>query len=183
MKKIILAALLIVLQSCIIGAGENSKIEIGQDGYFPKITGIDLDGKKQELPAIFKNKFNLVIVAFKREQQTEVDTWIKAAEPILKENQNLSFYEIPLIYELSTFKRMWVNNGMRFGIRDEVARKRTITVYTDRKEFFKITKMQEDKIYALLIDDGGKILWEKEGVASGDKIIDLKEVIKSPPMI
>ena len=72
---------------------------------------------------------------------------------------------------------------MRFGIRDEVARKRTITVYTDRKEFFKITKMKEDEIYALLIDDSGKILWEKEGVASGDKIIDLKEVIKSPPMI
>jgi hypothetical protein len=162
-----------------IGAGENSKIEANKNNYFPKITGIDLDGKKQELPAIFKNKFNLVIVAFKREQQTEVDTWIKAIEPILKENTNLSFYEVPLIYELSSFKRLWVNNGMRFGISDKIARKRTITVYTNREEFFRITKMQEDKIYALLIDAGGKILWQEEGIASKIKIENLRKVVLS----
>ena len=171
--------MLFALQSCMIGAGENSKIEANKNNYFPKITGIDLDGKKQELPAIFKNKFNLVIVAFKREQQTEVDTWIKAIEPILKENTNLSFYEVPLIYELSSFKRLWVNNGMRFGISDKIARKRTITVYTNREEFFRITKMQEDKIYALLIDAGGKILWQEEGIASKIKIENLRKVVLS----
>lgn len=169
--------MLFALQACMIGAGENSKIEANKNSYFPKITGIDLDGKKQELPTVFKNKFNLVIVAFKREQQAEVDTWIKAIEPILKENSNLSFYEIPLIYELSTFSRMWVNNGMRFGIPNEVARKRTITVYTNREEFFRITKMQEDKIYALLIDASGKILWKSEGIAKNDNIAAVKKMI------
>jgi hypothetical protein len=160
-----------------IGAGENSKIEANKDSYFPKITGIDLEGKKQELPAAFKNKFNLVIVAFKREQQAEVETWIKAIEPILEENSNLSFYEIPLIYEISTIGRMWINNGMRFGIPDEVARKRTITVYANREEFFRITNMKEDKIYALLIDASGKILWKAEGVADKTNVADVKKII------
>jgi hypothetical protein len=160
-----------------IGAGENSEIEANKNSHFPKITGIDLDGKKQELPAAFKNKFNLVIVAFKREQQAEVDTWINAIEPTLKENSNLSFYEIPLIYEISTLGRMWINNGMRFGIPDEVARKRTITVYTNREEFFRITKMQEDKIFALLIDDSGKILWKAEGVANNANVAAIKKII------
>ncbi len=162
-----------------IGAGENSKVEAGKDNYFPKITGIDLEGKKQELPAVFKNKLNLVIVAFKREQQSEVDTWIKAVEPILKENPHLSFYEIPLIYELSAFKRMWVNNGMRFGIPDQIARKRTITVYTNRQEFFEITQMKEEKIYALLVDSNGKILWRRQGVADDKKISDLKKIMRN----
>ena len=174
MKKIISLILLLTISSC-IGAGENSKIEANKNNYFPKISGIDLDGKKQELPAVFKNKLNLVIVAFKREQQAEVDTWIKAIEPILKENPHLSFYEIPLIYELSAFKRMWVNNGMRLGIPDEAARKRTITVYTNRKEFFEITKMKEDKIYALLLDNNGKILWRKEGIADDKNLLSLKK--------
>lgn len=177
MKKIIPLILLLTLQSCMIGAGENSKIEANKNNYFPKITGINLEGKTQELPAIFKNKFNLVIVAFKRQQQSEVDTWIKAIEPVLVANPNLSFYEIPLIYELSSFKRMWVNNGMRFGISDEVARKRTITVYTNREEFFRITKMQEDKIYALLIDADGKILWQVDGVSSSANIDGIKNII------
>ncbi len=170
MKKIFLITLTLFLQSCLIGSGENSKVEINQNNYFPKVSGIDLEGKKQELPQVFNNEFNLVIVAFKREQQSEVDTWIKAIEPILKEKQNLSFFEIPLIYELSNFKRFWVNNGMRFGIQDEMARKRTITVYTNRDEFFKITKMKEDEIYALLIDKNGKILWQGEGIADDKKI-------------
>ena len=177
MKKIIPFVLLFALQSCMIGAGENSKVEASKNSHFPKITGIDLDGKRQELPAIFKNKFNLVIIAFKREQQAEVDTWINAIEPILKENSNLSFYEIPLIYELSTFSRMWVNNGMRFGIPDEVARKRTITVYTNREEFFRITKMKKDEIYALLIDSNGKILWKTEGIANNANIATVKKII------
>ena len=107
----------------------------------------------------------------------EVDTWIKAAEPMLKENPNLSFYEIPLIYEISAFKRMWVNNGMRFGIPDKIARKRTITVYTNREEFFKITKMKEDKIYALLVNSDGKILWTKEGEVDDSKVKNLKQTI------
>jgi len=95
----------------------------------------------------------------------------------LKENTNLSFYEIPLIYELSVFKRMFLNNGMRFGITDEVARKRTITVYTNRQEFFKITQMKEEQIYALLIDDNGKIIWRVVGIADDKKISDLKKII------
>jgi len=178
MKKIISLIFLLTISSCMIGAGENSKVEAGKNNYFPKITGIDLQGEKQELPQVFKNKLNLVIVAFKREQQVEVDTWIKAAEPILKENSNLSFYEVPLIYEVSAFKRMWVNNGMRFGISDKIARKRTITVYTNRKEFFEITQMKEETIYALLLDSNGKILWKKEGVADDKKIADLKKIMR-----
>jgi len=173
MKKILIIAFTLLLQSCLIGSGENSKIEASNNNYFPKVVGIDLQGNKQELPQAFQNKFNLVVVAFKREQQLQVDTWIKALEPILKEKSNLSFFEIPLIYELSSAKRFWVNNGMRFGILDEVARKRTITVYTNRDEFFKITKMREDEIYTLLLDKNGKILWRVEGVADDKKIKSL----------
>ena len=95
----------------------------------------------------------------------------------MKENPNLSFYEIQLICKLSVFKRMLLNNGMRFGITDEVARKRTIRVYTNCQEFFKITQMKEEQIYALLIDDNGKIIWRVEGIADDKKISDLKKIM------
>jgi hypothetical protein len=178
MKKLKFLFLLLALQACLIGSGENSEVSSNQNNYFPKVSGIDLEGNKQELPQVFKNEFNLVIVAFKREQQTQVDTWIKAAQPILEKKSNLSLFEIPLIYELSTFKRFWVNNGMRFGIPDATARKRTITVYTNRDEFFKISEMKEEQIYALLIDKNGKILWRKEGDADEKKIKDLMKKVK-----
>ena len=179
MKNIFFLISLFFLQNCMIGAGENSQVESNANGFFPQINGIDLQGTKRELPKSFEGKLNIVTVAFKREQQAEVDTWIPIAEEISKENPDIHFYEVPLIYELGAFSRTWINNGMRFGIPNEIARKRTITVYTDRKKFFELMKMEEDKIYTLLLDSDGKILWQTDGPSSKEKIQSLKKILKA----
>ncbi len=178
MKYIILIFTLLSLQSCLIGAGENSKIEKNQNNFFPKITGIDLEGNKREIPQTFTAKLNIVAVAFKREQQNDVNSWLSEINKIEAANSEINFWEIPLIYELGSFKRAWVNNGMRFGIKDSKARKQTITVYTNREEFFEIMKMKEDEIYILLLNDKGKILWQTNGVANEKKVLLLNQAIK-----
>jgi hypothetical protein len=166
------------LQSCLIGSGKNSQIKINGEN-FPKIIGIDLQGKKQELPESFKGKINIVAIAFKREQQKDVDSWIIGVDEVIKNNPNVNFYEIPLIYELGAFSRMWINNGMRYGIPSEISRKRTITVYTDREKFFQIMKMKKDIVYVLILDDKGKILLRVEGEANDSKITSVKNFISS----
>jgi hypothetical protein len=177
--KIILALFFtFTLQACLIGSGENSKIEIGS-ADFPKMVGINLQGEKQQLPEAFDAKLNIVAIAFKREQQSDVDSWIKSTNEIISNNSKIKFYEIPLIYELNMFARTWINNGMRRGIPGEVARKRTITVYTDRNKFFKIMSMKEEKIYILLIDNKGRILWRDHGISSPQKINSLTKSIKA----
>ncbi len=197
-KNLTLLILLITLQSC-IGAGQNSKIAedevakttitktsriknlppksiIGES--FPTLTGIDLQGNQRQLPQSFDGKLNLVIVAFKREQQVEVDSWIKTFAEISAKNPQINFYEVPLIYELSAPSRWWINNGMRQGVKSEAARSRTITVYTDRAKFFNITKMKAEKIYALLIDKSGKILWQSEGSSTPENTKSLQNFLK-----
>ena len=178
MKKYLTSLLcLLSLQACLIGSGKNSEIEVKSAELFPTITGIDLLGKQRELPKTFEGKLNIVAVAFKREQQADIDGWIPDFEKITSKNSAVNFYEVPLIYELSSFSRAWVNNGMRFGIPNEAARKRTITVYTNRDKFFEIMKMKEDSIYVLLLDSAGKILWQTEGLATADKLAELQKVI------
>jgi hypothetical protein len=177
MKKIISLILLAALSSC-IGAGENSKIVANEPNFFPQIVGIDLEGAKHQLPNSFNKKLNIVVVAFKREQQEQVNSWIKVADKITAKNPNVDFFEVPLIYELNMFSRSFINNGMRRGIPDAKARKRTITVYTNRDEFFKVMKMQEDQIYTLLLNKNGKILWRTQGVADNKKIKALNSAIK-----
>lgn len=162
------------LSSC-IGAGENSSIEIARDSYFPGMIGIDLHGEERILPQAFAGTYNIVIVAFEREQQAIVDTWIPIADRWIEEYKGLQFYEVPLIYELNATYRLWVNNGMRTGITDEVARKRTITVYTDREKFLNIMEMKADNIYVLLLDSEGKILWKHKGDASKKAVSSLKK--------
>jgi hypothetical protein len=178
MKYLTATILLIALQSCLIGSGENSEI-VTNGVNFPKIIGIDLQGKRQELPSAFEGRLNIVAVAFKREQQKDVDSWIVGVDEIIKNNSDINFYEVPLIYELGMVSRMWVNNGMRYGIPSEIARKRTITVYTNREKFFEIMKMKEDRIYVLVLDNSGKILWQIEGMADEDKITSMKNFVGS----
>ncbi len=174
-RKVLTVVLLFLLSACAIGAGENSAISLKENGYFPKLTGIDLQGNKRDLPQAFDKPINIVVVAFKREQQKNVDGWIKVVDSVSAKNPEIGFYELPLIYELNPLSRRFINNGMRRGVVDEKARARTITVYTNREEFFKIMKMQEDKIYLLVIDKSGKIMQRIEGDATKKNVALLKK--------
>lgn len=177
MKNFFIITSLIALTSCFIGSGENSKILNLGEKKFPKLTGIDLNGNKQLLPESFDGKLNIVAIGFEREHQEAINTWIKVADEIISKKPEIKFYEVPLIYELSTFSRAWVNNGMRFGIQNEIARKRTITVYTNRDEFFDIMQMKGDRIYVAIINKEGDILWITDGVASKEKTESMQKFI------
>jgi hypothetical protein len=178
MKKIFTVLTLVIMASCAIGAGENSKMVEPQKGYFPQLVGIDLEGERRELPKTFDKNTNIVVVAFKREQQTNVNGWIKVADEIIAQNADIGFYELPLIYELDSVSRSFINNGMRRGIPDVKARKRTITVYTNREDFFKTMQMKEESIYLLVIDQSGKILHRIDGDATSKNIVNLQKFLK-----
>jgi hypothetical protein len=181
MKKIFLFTTLLSLSSCLISASDNSQISANKPQHFPFLTGADLNGKKYNLPTELTGKFNLVAIGFEREHQSAIDTWIPALSEVIKTypDLNIKFYEIPLIYELGTFSRVWVNNGMRFGIRDQEARNRTITVFTNRDKFYDIMKMEGDRIYLVLLSDEGKILWRTDGEMTSEKLILLKRILGS----
>lgn len=177
MKKITNFLVLTLLVSCAIGAGENSKMVTTKEGDFPQLVGIDLEGEKRELPKTFNNKINLVAVAFKREQQENVNGWIKVADKIIAKRSDVNFYELPLIYELNPVSRSFVNNGMRRGVLGAEARKRTITVYTNREQFFEFMKMREEQIYLLVIDEKGKIIQKIEGDATAENIAKINKFL------
>ena len=177
MKKKFITFLSALGLSACIGAGDNSPVVSRGPDNFPAMKGIDLTGEERPIPQSLEGDLNIITVAFEREQQSNVDTWIPYAEQIIAEHSYIRFYEIPLIYEMNMVMRGWVNNGMRSGIEDEKARERTITVYTDRDDFFEMMDMRRDTIYTLLLDGDGKILWRESGDASEKKIESLKTVI------
>ena len=166
------------LTSCFIGAGENSNISIDSINQFPKMVGIDLEGKNQNLPAAFNGEFNIIALGFEREHQEAINTWIKVVDGVIEKNSNVKFFEIPIIYKLGGFSRAWINNGMRFGIPNEIARKRTITVYTDREKLFEAMQMKGDRIYVLILDNKANIIWRIQGHASKENIQSFEKTLK-----
>lgn len=146
---------------------------------FPKIQSYNLEGRKYQLPEDFEGEVNLLLIAFHRWQQQEVDTWVPFARQLLRENPSFRYYEIPTINRSIPLFRMWLDNAMRLGIPDRQAREATITLYLDKLAFRKSLAIpNETNIQALLVNRAGEILWRSKGQFSEDKGQSLRQVIE-----
>lgn len=146
---------------------------------FPEIEGKNLAGKKFHLPRDFEGGLNLVILAFQREQQLVVNTWLPTADLFENIYPELRYYELPTISRMNPFVRWFIDTGMRSGIKDPKSRKKTITLYLDKRSFRKTLGISgEDNIFILLVDKEGKILWRSEGPCDVNKAKSLSEFLK-----
>lgn len=137
---------------------------------FPTVSGSNLQRTKLTLPQDFEGERNLILIAFQQWQQRQVDTWIPFARQLEETSPAVRYYELPTSQRLNTLARTFINEGMRAGIPDLVARERTITLYLDKKAFREALQLPgEDDIYVLLLDRQGRVLWRAEGAFSPEK--------------
>jgi hypothetical protein len=146
---------------------------------FPSVMGFNLQRKKLSLPEAFEGELNLVFVAFQQWQQSQVDTWIPFARQLEETHSTVRYYELPTIQRLNVLARTFINEGMRAGIPDPVARERTITLYLDKNTFREALQLpREDDIYVLLLDRQGQVLWRAEGAFTVDKGDSLAAILR-----
>ena len=146
-----------------IGDITSDKSAAAPEGTFPKLTASNLEGKALSLPEDFAGDRNLLLIAFQREQQHNVDTWLHQMKRF-ESSPGFHYYELPTIDKLNPFFRWFINSGMRRGIHDRNARARTITLYLDKPSFRNVLHIPDEKrIYAILVDRSGRVLWRTEG--------------------
>ena len=142
-------------------AAENSTS--AADGTFPQMTATNLADQTLSLPADFAGERNLLLIAFEREQQKNVDTWIHQMKRF-EASPGFRYYELPTIEKMNSMVRWFINGGMRRGIPDPAARARTITLYIDKAPFCEALNITDEKqIYAILVDRSGRVLWRAAG--------------------
>jgi hypothetical protein len=152
----------------------------GTAAVFPEVRGSNLDGREFDLPKDFEGELNLVFIAFQREQQSLVDSWVPLAKTLTDRHEGLCYYELPTIYQANSLVRWFINNGMRRGIPDPHARKTTITLYIDKEPFRTALGIPDEQtICVLLVDAGGRVLWRNEGAYTDEKGRELDNVISS----
>jgi hypothetical protein len=156
-----------------------SRLQIsGDEAKFPMVSGFNLNRQELIIPDDLPGKHNLVIVAFQQYQQADVNTWIPYAKEIEARIPGFMYYELPTIYEMPSFSRTFINEGMRAGIPDQTARERTITLYIDKDEFKSALGISsEDEISLFLVDNQGSITWRSSGRFAEAKAKDLEAVL------
>ena len=145
---------------------------------FPRVWGANLERRPFTLPDDLEGARNLVMIAFKREQQFEIDTWIPLARHLAQDHPDFRYYELPTISRNVPLARWWLDGAMRAGIPDVVARQATITLYVDKAAFREALHLpSEGTIYALLVERSGRVLWRAEGGATPEKERELRRML------
>jgi hypothetical protein len=131
---------------------------------FPRLAGRDLDGREVALPAGLPGEWNVVIVAFRREQQELADSWVPWLEERAAAMPGLRFVELPAIGLQWQPARPVIDGGMAAAIRDQTTRRRTLTVYTDlRRVTVPLGIGDRDTIWLFLVNRAGQVRWRGSG--------------------
>lgn len=131
---------------------------------FPRVEGSNLEGRRFTLPTDFEGEYNIVLVAFRREQQNDVDTWLPFLREVATPGRNVRVYELPTLNKTYRFMRGFIDGGMSRGIPERATREATITLYIDKSPFKKALAIAtEDRISTLLVSRDGRILWREDG--------------------
>jgi len=150
--------------------------------HFPTVTGSNLERRSFTLPYDLEGEVNLVILAFWRDHQSLVDTWMPLARRLQSRHSALVAYELPVIETRSRLSQWFIDNGMRSGIPDRTIREHTITLYIDKVEFLASLDIEDDStIHTLLIDRAGCILWHSDGPLDPTKEEALSEFLEPCP--
>jgi len=145
---------------------------------FPEVTGKNLKRKKLTFPADFPAPYTIVLMAFFRHQQLDVDTWLPFANQVEAELQDVAYVEFPVVYKMGPLGQFMLNEGMRAGIPNPKARERTITLYLDKAKFLAGMEIQsEEQIQVLLVDRKGTILFHQTGSFTAEKGQELLGVL------
>lgn len=131
---------------------------------FPTVAGRNLEGTRFQLPADLGAPLSVILIAFKREQQADVDSWMPRLGGIAARDSGVRVYELPTLNRGYSFMRSFIDGGMARGIPSRATREATITLYIDKGPFKRALDIRnEDQIVVLLVDRAGRVHWRTDG--------------------
>lgn len=147
---------------------------------FPTVTGKNLNSEEFTLPVDFTGRVNIVLVAYQREQQSEIDTWLTLARELEAEfPETVRYWELPTISSGYRWMSFIIDSGMRSGIPDSTARERTITLYIDRGLFLEALEIPDmETVDVFLLDDAGYVRWRARGPGTDDTGEALRQAVE-----
>lgn len=164
----ILYYLLPFIASCAL-LGANSITASAQNtsatpAVFPNITTYNLDKVKFNLPSDFSAQFNLLLISFQPEQQTQIETWMPVAQALQHTNFNLRWYRMPVSASENILFRWWDNSSMRSDETDPETYRWIVPLYVNVNNFRRSLQIPTTRqITVLLVDKQGRVLWRAEG--------------------
>ena len=150
--------------------GDQAKTNIGK--RFPEVKAKSLAKFPVSLPETAKNQVALIVVAFLRESQSQLDSWLVPFAEKFGNREGFTFYEIPMISSGYKFMRFVIDGGMRSGI-PKNRHGHVVTMYGDVERYENELDLDARYGYAFLLDKEGIIRWQGQGISTPESIKEL----------
>ena len=145
---------------------------------FPQLLARNLEAREVELPAAFDGHLNVVAIAFRREHQSLVDSWVPWFDQQAAIHPGLRFYEVPTIGRVWAPIRNFIDGAMASAIREPVILQRTLTVYGDVSRVTTPLGIEDrSTIAVVLVDQSRRVLWLGRGEFSELLAHDLEKAM------
>jgi len=144
---------------------------------FPEVKDDSLANTPVTLPDSARGKVTLITIAFLRESQSQLDSWLDPFFEKYGSNPKYTFYEVPMLSRGYKFMRFMIDGGMRAGI-PQAKHKNVVTMYGDIEKYMKELSLDLRYGYAFLLDREGVIRWQGQGYATPEtrkELFDLSE--------
>ena len=129
-----------------------------QQVVFPELNARDLMGERRRLPDAFEGRRNIVFVAFRSEQQSDIDSWAPWLS-VVATPAGIAHYEVPVIGRQWSPLRWMIDGGMAVTIRNPEILQRTLTVYDDVKRVTAPLGIADRRtVHVFLVSRGGLVL-------------------------
>jgi len=145
---------------------------------FPKISAETLSKKAIEFPKDVKGKPTVIMIAFKRDAQDQIDPWQQAISKKYK-SKEINYYEIPMMSGGLKIISGIIDGGMRGGVapalHDFVA-----SYYGNLDNYISYLNVNKDKnCYLFLLDKNGIIKFKTESTINAAKMQELETNIST----
>lgn len=148
------------------------------DIAFPSAAARDLEGHDVRLPDAFEGTWNVVLIAFARQHQELVESWVPWLEDRSASDPKFRFYEVPTIGRIWAPLRNFIDGGMASAIREPVILRRTLTVYGDVGRLTTpLGIVDRSTITLVLLDGSHTVRWSGAGGFDEDLARDLDEAM------
>ena len=136
---------------------------------FPAVNAKTLAGQETTIPDDAAGKVTLVAVAFARESQAQLDSWLNPFYEKFGSREDIMFYEVPMISGGYKFMKMIIDGGMRGGL-PEFKHKHVVTMYGDVDTYLQGLSLDKSNGYAFLLDREGIIRWQDQGFSNAETL-------------
>ena len=146
---------------------------------FPRLEAEFLTGRKAVLPDAAAGKNALVMMGFTYDSRFAVEKWAEHVSREFSANDQLTFFEVPVIGGMGRMAKWFIDSGMRKGTPKEL-HENVITVYggADRwKKAMGFSKAEENAAYLALLGPDGRVRWLHRGGVSEEAMAALRAAL------